>query len=162
MRLTNFITFLFLLTILSCGQTNNSGVKPKEKIKLTFDVIPEDYDKNLYFVEWIDTLGQSKGFDKIKRPEEIQCVIKNKNQDTLGYYLGLSTPQTFAYFQTVDTSVTLNFKISINIFSEAFNNNDNIRREYLKKDSIPIELEPVTVNIKKGLRKKMTMVLKEK
>jgi len=80
----------------------------------------------------------------------------------LGYYIGLSTPQTFAYFQTTDTAITINFKISINIFSEAFNNNDNIRKEYLKRDSIPRELEPVTVNIKKELRKKITVVLTEK
>ena len=162
MHLTNFIIFLFLLTFLGCGQTNTSKLKKKEKIKLTLEVIPEDYDKNLYFVQWTDTLGQSKGYNTIKRPEELQCVIKNKKQDTLGYYIGLSTPQTFAYFQTTDTAITINFKISINIFSEAFNSNDNIRKEYLKRDSIPRELEPVTVNIKKELRKKITVVLTEK
>jgi len=129
---------------------------------LTLEVIPEDYDKNLYSVQWTDTLGQSKGYNTIKRPEGLQCVIKNKKQDTLGYYIGLSTPQTFAYFQTTDTAITINFKISINIFSEALNNNDNIRKEYLKRDSIPRELEPVTVNIKKELRKKITVVLTEK
>jgi hypothetical protein len=125
-------------------------------------VVPEDYDKNFYSVEWSDTLGQSKGYSIIKRPEELQCIIKNKAQDTLGYYIGLSTPQTFAYFQTTDSLVTLNFKISINIFSEDFNNNDNVRKEYVKKDSVPRELEPISVNIKNDLRKKITVVLTEK
>lgn len=162
MRLANSIISLFLLTVLSCGRTDNKTVKTKEKIKLTFQVNPEDYDKTWYSVEWTDTLGQSKGYNIIKRPEELQCIIKNKKQDTLGYYIGLSTPQTFAYFQTTDTVVTINFKISINIFSEIFNNNDDIRRQYLIKDSIPKELEPITVNIKKDLRKKITMVLTEK
>jgi hypothetical protein len=162
MQFANSITSLFLIIVLSCGRTNNKSVETKEKIKLTFQVNAEDYDKHEYSVEWTDTLGQSKGYNVIKRPEELQCIIKNEKQDTLGYYIGLSTPQTFAYFQTTDTIITLNFKISINIFSEVFNNNDDIRREYLKKDSIPKELEPITVNIKKDLRKKITTVLIEK
>ncbi|WP_158638319.1 hypothetical protein [Panacibacter ginsenosidivorans] len=159
MRLANFIVFFFV--VFSCEQTNTLSIKTKQKIKLTFEVIPEDYDKNLFYVEWTDTLGQGKGYSIIKRPEELQCIIKNRQQDTLGYYIGLSTPQTFAFFQTTDTIITINFKIGINIFSEVFYSNDNIRREYLKKDSVPKELEPITINIKTDLRKKITVVLTE-
>jgi hypothetical protein len=61
MRLSNFIIFLFLLAAFSCDEANTLSIKTKQKIKLTLEVIPEDYNRNLYSVEWTDTLGQSKG-----------------------------------------------------------------------------------------------------
>ncbi len=158
------IVLLFILLLSNCDQAKQSPNKPKIKIRLTYEVIPEDYNRNLYYIEWQDTLGKSEGYlpNKIyKRPKEVWCVVTNKKNDTLGYYKGLSTAQTLAYFQTTDTIVILNFMAGLNMFSDKFDN-DKKGKEYWEANRLPIEFEPIDFNVKTNLLKKFEIELKEK
>jgi hypothetical protein len=146
-------SFVFLFLIFGGCNSRNPVDKSKEKIKLTFQIIPEDYDKNLYVVEWKDTLGIKQGYNIIERPKEIWCIITNRSNDTLGYYRGQSTAQTFAYFQSTDSIVTLNFMIGLTLFRSA---------ESLDIKQNPICFEPVEINLNIDLRKEFEMILKEK
>ena len=170
-RFLVYISILIVLELVSCQQKSKSIDISKSKIKLTFEVISEDLQSNWYYVEWKDTLGQSEGYKGHKwftRPKEIWCVITNHKNDTLGYYKGLSTAQTFAYFQPTDTLVILNFMIGLNFFSEKFGNGKNIiefennARQYSKENRLPIAFEPILLNLKTDLRKKYDIELKEK
>ena len=156
---------LLILTLFGCNQNNGSTETMKTKIQLTYEVIPEDYDRNLYYVNWIDTLGLGEGYlpDKLlERPKEIWCIISNKESDTLGHYTGLSMAQTFAYFQTTDSIVTLNFMIGLNISPDKFKNDTTGLMAYWEANKTPVEFEPFEVNIYKELRKKTEIELKEK
>ena len=155
---------IFILLLFGCGQTNKSFDKTKVKIKLVYEVIPEDYDRKLYSISWQDTLGKSEGYlpkKILRRPKEIWCFVTNKKMDTLGYYKGLSTAQTFAYFQTTDTIVILNFKAGLNIFSDKFDN-DKEGKKHWDTNKTSAEFEPIDFNIKTGLRKKFEIELTEK
>jgi hypothetical protein len=158
-----YIILILPFLLLGCGKTNNLTDKIKSKMKLTFEVIPEDYERNLSYIEWNDTLGQNEGYGGkwIKRPKEIWCVITNVKKDTLGYYRGLSTAQTFADFQSKDTLVTLNFMAGLNFFSDKFEN-EKEAIDYSKKNNLPIVYEPIQINIKTDLRKKFEIELNEK
>ena len=171
MRPQFYIAFLIVFGLVSCGQKSNSTDKTKSKMKLTFEVIPEDFEKNLYYVEWNDTLGQAEGYqgDKlIKRPKEVWCVVTNHSKDTLGYYKGLSTAQTFAGFQSKDTIVTLNFMIGLNFFTDKFESGqtkddyEKAARDYSKDNKLPIVFEPIQINLKTDLRKKYDIELSKK
>jgi hypothetical protein len=158
------LTIYFSLLLLSCGQSTIKPDTTKKKMKLTYDVIPEDYDRHLYYVEWYDTLGKSEGYlpkKILRRPKEVWCTITNKNNDTLGYYHGLSMAQTFAYFQTTDTVVTFNFRTGLNMFSDKLDD-DKEGRKYWEANRIPIEFKPVNFNIKADLKRKFEIELKEK
>lgn len=158
------IALLLFLLLFGCGQTKSSNDNTKLKMKLTYEVISEDYDRNLYYVEWNDTLGQSEGYlpDNFhKRPKVICCFITNKNGDTLSHNQGLSTAQPFVYFQTTDTIVTLNFITCLNVFSDKFETDSNAARAYWEANKIPIEFEPIKIKTT-DLRKKFEIVLKEK
>ena len=137
----------------------------KAKNQLKYKIISEDYGRNLYYVEWTDTLGLSEGYlpDKIlKRPKEIWCFVTNNQNDTLGYYHGLSMAQTFCYFQTTDSIVTLNFMIGLNMFPDKFENDTTGAKAYQEANKTPIEFEPIEVNIKTDLRKEFEVELYEK
>jgi hypothetical protein len=146
-------SFIFLFLILLSCNSRNPANKSKEKINLTFQIIPEDYEKNWYVVEWKDTLGIKQGYNVIERPKEIWCIITNRSNDTLGYYRGQSTAQTFAYFQPTDSIVTLNFMIGLTLFRSA-------KSLELKQDLICFE--PVEINLNTDLKKEFEMILKEK
>lgn len=142
----------------------------KSRMQISFDVVPEDYERNLYSVEWKDTLGQAEGYQGakiLKRPKEVWCVITNDHKDTLGYYKGLSTAQTFTGFQSKDTIVTLNFMIGLNFFTDKFDNGQSMAdyekaaRNYSKDNKLPIVFEPIQLNLKTDLRKKYDIELKE-
>jgi hypothetical protein len=171
MRRQFYISILIVLGLASCGQKNNSTDNSKTKLKLAFEVILEDYEKHFYSITWKDTLGLSEGYIDHKwfsRPKEIWCVITNQQNDTLGHYTGLSTAQTFAYFESADTLVTLNFKIGLNFFSDKFGSGhdmakfQNNARQYSKENRLPIAFEPIILNLKTDLRTKYDIVLKEK
>lgn len=166
-----FYILLIVLGLASCRQKSNSTDNSKTKLKLTFEVIPEDYEKHFYSITWQDTLGLSEGYIDHKwfsRPKEIWCVIVNQQNDTLGYYTGLSTAQSFAYFESTDTLVTLNFMVGLNFFSDKFGSGndmaafENNARQYSKENRLPISFEPIILNLKTDLQKKNDIELIEK
>lgn len=170
MRPKFYISLLIVLGLFSCGQKTNSTDMSKSRMQISFDVVPEDYERNLYSVEWKDTLGQAEGYQGakiLKRPKEVWCVITNDHKDTLGYYKGLSTAQTFTGFQSKDTIVTLNFMIGLNFFTDKFDNGQSMAdyekaaRNYSKDNKLPIVFEPIQLNLKTDLRKKYDIELKE-
>lgn len=171
LRIQFYILLLIVFGLYSCGQKKSTIEDSKSRLKLKFEVIPEDSEKYLYSIEWKDTLGQSEGYINNKwftRPKEIWCMITNNQKDTLGYYRGLSTAQTFAYFQSTDTIVTLNFMIGLNFFSDKFGNGkdmvefENNARQYSKDNRLPIVFESIKLNLQTDLRKKHEIELKEK
>ncbi|MFC0879011.1 hypothetical protein ACE01N_20620 [Saccharicrinis sp. FJH2] len=156
------ILILLIMMLFGCKETSKPD---KTRIQLKYEIIPEDYDRNLYYVDWTDTLGLSEGYlpDKIlKRPKEIWCFVTNNQKDTLGYYHGLSMAQTFCYFQTTDSIVTLNFMIGLNMFPDKFEKDTTGAKAYLEANKIPIEFKPIKVNIKTELRKEFEVELNEK
>lgn len=151
--------------LVSCEQKSNPADNAKSSMRLSFEIIPEDFERNLYYVEWKDTLGQSEGYqgDKfIKRPKEVWCVITNGIKDTLGYYRGLSTARTFAGFQSKDTIVTLNFMIGLNFFTDKFENAQSLADYESNNQKLPMIFEPIQINLKTDLRKKYDIELIEK
>ena len=171
MRLRFPISLLMFLGLFSCRQKNNVTEIPNSIMRISFDIIPEDYERNLYSVEWKDTLGQADGYrgrKLINRPKEVWCVITNNRKDTLGYYLGLSTAQTFAEFQSKDTIVILNFMIGLNFFTDKFDNGKSMpdyekaAHDYSQDNKLPIVFEPIQINLKSDLRKKFDIELKGK
>ncbi len=168
-----YIALLLFITIVSCNFSKNQDNKEKTKMRLSFQVIPEDYERNIYSIEWNDTLGQSEGYLKgelnwIKRPQEVWCVITNNKCDTLGYYQGLSTAQSFTYFQTTDSTIILNFMIGLNFFTDQFE--DVMDKDvYLKKaqdysieHNLPIEFKPIAFDMKTELRQDFKIELEQK
>ena len=162
---------IIVFGLFSCGQKSSSTEETQSKMKLSFEVIPEDFERNLFYIEWNDTLGLFEGYqgDKLlKRPKEVWCIIVNNSKDTLGYYRGLSTPQTFAGFQSTDTIVTLKFMIGLNFFSDKFESAktkegyEKAARVYSNNNKLPVVFEPIQINLKTDLRKKYNIELKEK
>lgn len=74
---------------------------------------------------------------------------------------GVNTAQAFSYFQSGDEVVTLNFKIGLNIFSSKFNPAVSVS-EFLTKNHLLVEFEPVDVNLRTDLRKEFNTELKAK
>jgi len=169
-RLIYIQVVLLFLTIIGCKSSINSKSNFNERMKLTYQIIPEDED--LYYVEWKDTLGLNDGYHKdvlnwIKRPKETWCIITNEKADTLGYYLGLSTAQSFAYFKTTDSIIILNFMIGLNFFSDIFDNQTTLvdhqkaAQEYLNRHGLPLKYRPLKINLNKEIRKEFEIELKE-
>ncbi|MCD7900566.1 MAG: hypothetical protein LUH22_12050 [Bacteroides sp.] len=151
----NIPYIILLLILFSCGQESNS----KEKIKLTFQVNHER--GNWYSIHWKDTLGKGDGYHEddltfIKRPKEIWCVITDLQNDTLGYYQGMSTAQTFAYFHTTDTVVILNFMTGLNLFP------DRTLEDKRETNKYPIRYEPIEFKLVSRVGEEMEIELKEK
>ena len=99
-----YIVLLLFTTIVGCKFLKNQDNIEKTEMRLSFQVIPEDYERNIYSIEWNDTLGFSEGYMKnkikwLKRPQEVWCIITNKSNDTLGYYQGLSTAKLLLIFK---------------------------------------------------------------
>jgi len=134
-------------------------------MQLTYEIIPEDHDRNYFTVMWTDTLGLSEGYLPEKypsRPKEIWCFVTNYENDTLGYYKGMSMPHRYCDFKSTDSIITLNFMIGLNILPGQFENDTTGKAAYLKDNLTPKEFEPIRVNINTDLRQKFTVELKEK
>lgn len=159
-------TLLVLITLVSCGgNSNKTHEATKSIIQLTYEIIPEDYDRNYFTVTWTDTLGLSEGYlpDKfLSRPKEIWCIVNNRENDTLGYYKGMSMPHDYCSFKATDSLVTLNFMIGLNILPERFETDTTGAMAYIKANQTPIEYEPIEVNMNTDLRQSFTVELKEK
>jgi hypothetical protein len=156
------IAILLIIALLGCKETN----KPiKSKILLKYEIIPEDFERNLYYVDWTDTLGLCEGYlpeKSLQRPKEMWCLVTNSKNDTLGYYHGRSMAQTYCYFQAIDSIITLNFMIGLNMFSDKFENDTAGAKAYWEANKTPIEFEPIMVNLKSDLRKVREVELIEK
>ncbi len=164
-----YINIIILFFLFSCQQTDHSA--EKVKTKLTYEVFPENYERKLYTVQWKDTLGQKEGYIGRKwltRPKEIWCVVTNNNNDTLDHYMGLSTAQNFLTFESSDSLITLNFMIGLNFFSDKFGSGENMKefannsRNYSRLNKLPIIFEPIQINLKADIQKKITLELIEK
>lgn len=94
------------------------------------------------------------------RPKEIKCVITNDKNDTLGYYMGLSTAQSFAYFETKDAMITLNFMIGLNMFSDKFEGKNG--EKYWNANRKIIYFKPIRLSLESNLLKKFNLELEEK
>lgn len=162
MKKLYFISLTLISIFIGCKEPNQQS---KSKIQLKYKIIPEDFENKWYSVDWTDTLGLSEGYLKdnfFKRPKEIWCFVTNEKNDTLGYYHGLSTPQSFCYFQAIDSIVTFNFMVGLNIFPYKFENDTTGAKAYWEANKTPIVFEPIKVNLKTDLRKEIEVELNEK
>ena len=130
-------------------------------MKISFELIPENDSMGLYYVDWEDTLGKAEGYNSIDRPAELWCIIRNKKGDTVNYYRGLSTPQTFLAFQTKkDSILSLQFMTGVNIFSEVFQSGtEKERKEYFEQYNPPLVFKPITIDLAIDMRKTREVVL---
>lgn len=149
------ISCLLLLLLLGCAQ----NYVQEEKLWLSYEVIPEG--NNYYTINWKDTLGVSEGYHEndlrfIKRPREVWCVVTSITNDTLGYYRGLSTAQTFANFQTSDSVVKLNFMTGLNLFPDNYIEDKQEMRKY------PIKYKPIIFNINRNKNHRTEVELQRK
>jgi hypothetical protein len=153
---------LIILLSLSIGCSETEKTKEQIQLGINFIIVPEN-DIGGYHVEWKDTLGLSQNYGTHQRPLELWCIVKNEENDTLGYYKGLSTPQRFTYFITQDSIVYLEFKRAANFWSDMYHGKSEKENKKLwEKNAKIIDFDPVSVNIKKDLRKEFEVVLKEK
>ncbi|MFA6152184.1 MAG: hypothetical protein WC716_12740 [Chitinophagaceae bacterium] len=152
----------FPILLSACREHAPTATSSKAKMQISFEVIPEDYALHLYNIVWEDTCGQSEGYEhnKIKRPQEVWCFVTDKHQDTLGYYSGMSTAQTFTGFQTKDSIITVQFMTGFNFFSDRFDEPKEAI-DYAFDHHLPIVYQPLQINLKTDLRKKMVLVLQE-
>lgn len=156
------IILLLILPLFSCKESTQPN---KHKLQLKYEIVPENYESNSYYVDWTDTLCLGEGYlpnNILKRPKEIWCFVTNNKNDTLGYYHGLSMAQTFCYFQTTDSIVNLNFMIGLNMFPDKFEKDTTGLMSYWVSNKKPIEFEPIKVSINSDLRKEFEVVLNEK
>lgn len=158
--------FLSLFTILSIFIISCTNTKKERiQIKFKYEIINEDIDKNLFYINWKDTLGLNEGYTPNsinEKTKELWCYITNKQNDTLGYYKGLSTSQTGTFFQSKDSLIILNFKIGPTMFPEKFKNDTTGMKAYFKKNKLPIELKPFEFNLKNNVNKEFEVTLEEK
>jgi hypothetical protein len=134
-------------------------------MKIDIEIIPETFDGG-YSISWNDTLCSEFANDKHfleKRPNELYCYIINSKNDTLGYYIGLSSPRQWTYFQTVDNTdsiIYLKFCVGINHFSSFLAEQS---KEYIDKfnerNNERIEFKPIRLDINSTLRTKKEIEL---
>jgi len=123
-------------------------------IELNIEINKED--DSSFCLTWLDTIEQKKITNLQNRKHEIWCIIKD-SKDTIGHYTSLSTPQNFTYFTTKDSIITVTFMIGQNIFSDSISTKQ--MNEIMKTDGIIIKYNPIEVNIKKDIRKRLELHL---
>lgn len=160
-----FHILLILVVIFSCS--NSETEQPFNSMKLNVEIVPE-FDKGGFSIAWDDTLGHRFSNEKRYleiRPFDLHCYVLNKNNDTLGYYRGLSTPRQWTYFQThnKDSLIFLKFSVGINHFSTYLANQTQASIEKFN-DKYPehTSFETIVLNINSALRKKKEVCLVQK
>ncbi len=152
------LLILILLTaFVSCNKNKKPGIPLKTSLKLSVEIVPEG--DSSYSITWKDTVGQSSGYSFHKRPREVWCILID-TKDTVGHYWGVSTPTNYTYFITTDSIITASFMIGPNIFSDDFQ--ENKEKKGFEEWKRIIEFNPVQINIKNNLRKKLEFELMEK
>ncbi|MFK7937478.1 MAG: hypothetical protein AB8G22_28440 [Saprospiraceae bacterium] len=165
MKILLEILILFTILRVSCSE----NVKPEklnvDKVNLKIEIIPE-FGDNGYSISWNDTLCsefKSKWNYLQLRPYELYCYITNNNNDTLGYYRGLSSPQQFTYFETKvreDSIIKVDFLVGINHFSEFLSEQTpKYINQFNENNKERIVFERVEFNLNKDVRKKMVLKL---
>jgi len=161
--------FLFIILNLTLLTGCLYKVKPKkliiERMKLEIEITPETGNGG-YSISWNDTLCPEfkSNWDYLqKRPYELYCYITNSNNDTLGYYYGLSSPRQFTYFQTnsaKDSIINLGFLVGVNHFSGflAEQTQDYIN-QFNENNEDGIEFELIRLNLSEVARKKTEIEL---
>ena len=112
----SIIPFLFFTQLF--GQAKQKDYKKIEhfqqpSMKVVVNLIPEDNNKHLYVLEWIDTLGKFLNKPKSEYEKEINCCIRD-SKGVVGFYQGLSSSFTHCPFQTTDSLVEVFFYINRN------------------------------------------------
>lgn len=154
------ITYSLIFFLIGCAE--NPGKLSIDRMKMNIEIIPEDF-KGGYSISWNDTLGKSQGFAIDNRPYELHCYITNNQNDTLGYYRGLSSPRQFAYFRTKgkkDSIINVKFRVGINHFSEfLFEQSQEYIDKFNANSKERIEFETLRLDLNSILRKKTEIEL---
>lgn len=139
-----------------------------ETLAIEIEVVPEDYNGS-YSLSWVDGLCPEFNIDNRyleDRPYELYCFITNRQNDTLGYYSGLSSPRQFTYFETNDTNdsiINIQFLVGTNHFSAFLaEQSEEYIQQFNENNSDRIEFETVQLDLSKILRKKIEINLTNK
>ena len=158
---------LILILMIGCNLNVESEKSTNNNMSIEFEVIPE-FGNNKYVINWADTLGskfESEWNYLQIRPLELNCYITNINEDTLGFYQGLSSPRQFTYFQTntsKDSIINIDFSVGINHFSEfLFEQTSEYINEFNKNNLKKIKFNRIRLNLKSDLRKRVDIELVE-
>lgn len=118
-------------------------------------------------------LGKAEGYSIDERPQELWCVVADQQRDTIGAYRGLSMPETFVYFRTDDSTVSVSFVKDINGFSKQLEKEFEVDEmetgeeyrekieEYREEHQLPVRFEPVEVNLKRDRGEGIEVELEE-
>lgn len=143
---------LFAFLIQACTQVK-PGADSIHEMKLDVEITPEG--DGAFTIKWSDTLGNFQNFNKFNRPFEIVCDIIDQ-EDTAGYYHGLNVPSTWTSFGTNDSVITVYFSIARNVSP------DLPPDMQMKYPDISCDFNPVRLNTRSQLRKKIPLLLTKK
>lgn len=156
--------FLFSLVFILFGCATRKEVSTT----ISVEIIPES-NVGDYALVWKDTLGKADSKEAqtflMNRTNELYCYILNNQQDTLGYYRGLSTPRQWTYFQTKtpkDSLVYLHFSVGINHFSTLLSKYTKKEiRQFNRINKRTVQFKPVIISLDTALRIPYSLTLME-
>ncbi len=156
--------FLFSLVFILFG----CATRKKVNTAISLDIIPES-NIGEYALVWKDTLGKADSKEAqtflMDRRNELYCYILNNQQDTLGYYRGLSNPRQWTYFQTkttTDSLVYLYFSVGVNHFSTLLSKSTKKEiRQYYRTNKRAVQFKPVIISLDTALRIPYSLTLME-
>jgi hypothetical protein len=149
------LLILFPIFALAC-QFDQPAAWRQQDLEISIEVLGEG--GNYYSVAWDDTIGMRDSHLLYNRPLELWCHVLSVRNDTLGYYRGMSTPMTFAYFETTDSLVILQFAKAFNHFSDAFTS-EQARRRFWEKHREPVEYESIRIDLRDQVGEKLNYEL---
>ena len=169
---------LVILTLLFLTSCSNNQTKPYQtQMKIALEIIPEDTEGG-YTLVWKDSVGQAikhlcpdtSYFRFLRwRPFETHFTVTNRNNDTLGYYYGVSAPHDYLFFAVTDPSDSIimlhpsigGYFCSDYIFSQLDTPFTLIEQEAFYQKQIEGHgkvFKPIEIDIRKILRKKTEMI----
>lgn len=151
------ITFYALLLLLCSCSSPSTDSRPKEKLSVILQIIPEGEDT--YSISWKDSIGR-KEFNGIpNRPVELWCHVKNSKNDTIGHYRGANIPKDYLVFSTKESSIKVQFSKNVNRSSNLFSDTD-LLRSYLEDQGNFMEFQALEIEIKDYLWKEKFVQIK--